>query len=108
MYLNMNPLDYLHLQLRLEGKEVIGNNLLRHVEVVPDEEVPLVLIAQLSDENLVSYFDEVLPSRAELYEALTKQVLEITFPNFDRLSTFLQSRIISFEVGHYKTYIFPE
>ena len=53
----MKPLDYLRLQLRLEGKEIIGDNLLRQVEVVPDEEMPLFLIAQLADEYLVAYFD---------------------------------------------------
>ena len=36
MYPRMNLLDYLHLQLRLEGKEIIRGNLLTQVEVVPD------------------------------------------------------------------------
>src|SRR5215510_15429154 len=62
MFQFMNPPDYLRLQLRLEGKEIIGDNLLRQVEVVPDEEVPLLLIAQLADENLAAYFDEALPT----------------------------------------------
>lgn len=102
----MNPLDYLHLQLRLEGKEIIGDNLLRQVEVVPDEEVPLMLIAQLANENFVTYFDEDL--ELELRTELTKQVSKFTFPNVDPLSAFLQSGNITFEVGYYKTYIFPE
>ena len=102
----MNPLDYLRLQLRLEGKEIIGDNLLKQVEVVPDEEVPLFLIAQLADENLVAYFDEAL--QTELHEALQARLSDFALPDIDRLSSFLQSRNISFEVGHYKTYIFPE
>jgi len=102
----MNPLDYLRLQLRLEGKEIISQNLLRQVEVVPDEEVPLMLIAQLADQNLVYYFDEDL--QIELREESTKRISEITFPNIDALATLLQSRNIPFEIGYYKTYIFPE
>lgn len=102
----MNPLDALRLQLRLEGKEIVRDNLLRQVEVVPDEEVPLILIAELADKKLVAYFDEALP--IELSEELTKQVPDITFPNIGPLSTVLQERNIFFEVGHYKTYIFPE
>ena len=102
----MSPLEYLHLQLRLEGKEIVNGNLLRQVEIVPDEEVPLMLIAQLADENLIAYFDEALPS--EVHEELTKQVSAITFPNIELLSVCLQKRKLSFEVGHYKTYVFPE
>jgi len=102
----MNPLDYLRLQLRLEGKEIVNGNLLRQVEIVPDEEVPLMLVAQLANENFVTYFDEDL--ELELRTELTKQVSKFTFPNVDPLSAFLQSGNITFEVGHYKTYIFPE
>lgn len=106
MCLLVNPLEYLRLQLRLEGKKVVHGNLLRQVEVVPDEEVPLLLIAQLADENLVAYFDEAM--QTELREELAKQVFQFKFPNIDPLSAFLQNRDISFEVGHYRTYIFPE
>lgn len=102
----MNPLEYLRLQLQLEGKEILHGNLLKQVQVVPGEEVPLLLIAQLADENPVAYFDEALP--AEVWEELTKQVSDITFPNIEPLSVCLQNRKLSFEVGHYKTYIFPE
>jgi hypothetical protein len=48
MFRFMNLLDYLRLQLRLEGKEIVSDNLLRQVEIVPDEEMPLFLIAQLA------------------------------------------------------------
>jgi len=102
----MNPLEYLRLQLRLEGKEVIKGKLLRQVEIVLDEEVPLMLIAQLMDQNVVAYFDETL--QPELHEELAKLCSEISFLNIDLLSTFLQQRDILFELGHYKTYIFPD
>jgi hypothetical protein len=102
----MNPLDYLRLQLRLEGKEIIKDNLLRQVEVVPDEEMPLMLIARLADSNFVAYFNETL--QPELRTALTKQVSNSAFPNIDHLSVFPGQRNIPIEVEHYKTYIFPE
>ncbi|HEU0292544.1 MAG TPA: GNAT family N-acetyltransferase [Anaerolineales bacterium] len=104
----MNPPDYLRLQLRLEGKEIIPGNLLRQVEVVPDEDMPLMVIVQLADQHLIHYFDEALPQRADLHEELARGVYAIRFPNVDRLSTLLQGRNIGFEIGHYKTYIFPE
>ena len=56
----MNPFDYLHVQLRLEGKEVINDNCLRQVEVVPDEEMPLVVIVYLTSNEMVVYYDEAL------------------------------------------------
>lgn len=50
----MKPLDYLQLQLRLEGKAILQNNLMRQVEVVPDEEMPLMVIASLANQELVA------------------------------------------------------
>ena len=35
----MQPLDYLQLQLRLEGKELVNGSVLHEVEHVPSEEV---------------------------------------------------------------------
>lgn len=102
----MSPLDYLRLQLRLEGKGIVQGNLLRQVEVVPDEEVPLMLLAQLADSNVVAYFDEGL--QAEFREDLRKQVSAMSFPNIDPLRAFLQNSDITSEVGHYKTYTLPE
>jgi GNAT superfamily N-acetyltransferase len=104
----MNLLDYLQIQLRLEGKEISNDNLLRQVEVLPDEDMPLMVIAQLADSNVVAYFDEALPLPAELCEELWKQVSRIRFPNIGPLSAFLPGQNITFEVGHYKTYLFPE
>lgn len=48
----MNPLDCLRLQPGLEGKEVIEGNLLRQVDVFPDQEMPLAA------NELVAYYDK--------------------------------------------------
>lgn len=100
----MSLLDYLHLQLRLEGKKLVGNNRLTQVEVVPGEDIPLMLLAQLADQKMVIYFDEAL--QPKLYSELTKQIHNISFPTINPLLDFLKTQSISFEVGHYKTHIF--
>jgi len=102
----MNPLEYLHLQLRLEGKEVVNGDLLRQVEVIPDEEMPLMTIASLSTNELVVYHDELLSP--ELCERLGEQVHGLNFPNIAPIIEVLKLQNIEVEVGHYKTYIFPE
>jgi RimJ/RimL family protein N-acetyltransferase len=101
----MNPLEYLHLQLRLEGKEVINGDQLRQVEVVPDEEMPLMVIARFPDDRILVCYDEAL--RPELRGELAKHVQESAFPEIHLLLEFLETQRISVEVGHYKTYIFP-
>jgi hypothetical protein len=102
----MNPLETLHLQLRLEGKEVVHGNLLRQVEVVPDEEMPLVVIASLSSQELVVYYDEALSP--ELRDGLGKQVRSADFPNTGPIIATLHQRYLKLEIGHFKTYTFPE
>jgi len=102
----MTPLDYLHLQLRLEGKEVINGSLLRQVEVVPDEEMPLMVIASLASNKLSVYYDETLPS--DLLDKLNEQVHSLSFPNIESIINTLQSHNFKLEIGHYKTYTFPE
>ena len=98
-------MDYLHTQLRLEGKEVIHGNLLRQVEIVPDEEIPLAAIASLSSNELVLYYDEALPS--ELHDDLDRQTPDLNFPNVDPMINVLQSHNFKLDIGHYKTYAFP-
>jgi hypothetical protein len=93
------------MQLRLEGKSITGRDCLRQVEIVPDEEMPLMIIAQLADGQVVAYYDESLP--LELHAGLEKQVSGIQFPVIDSLLDFLKSGNISIQVGHYKTYVFP-
>lgn len=99
----MEPLAYLHLQMRLEGKSLSRGCLMRRVEIVPDEEMPLMLIARLANEELVAYYDEAISP------ALQKQLsaIDIDFSKVDILLAALKRLNIQCEVGHYKTYIFP-
>ncbi len=100
----MNPLTYLHLQLRLEGKALVNEQFLRQVEAMPGEEMPLMLIAQLANKDFVVYYGEdVLP---DLQKELAANLFEGEFPKFDSLLSILRSHSMGFEVGHYKTYVF--
>ena len=101
----MEPLAYLHLQLRLEGKECRHGGLLRQVEVVPGEELPLLLIAQLANSGWVVYYDETMS--ADLQKKLSACVADIKFPDIDPLIAVLKSYHVRLEIGHYKTYVFP-
>lgn len=102
----MNPVEYLHFQLRLEGKEVVNGNLLRQVEAVPGEDMPLMILGFLATRDQVAYYDELLP--AELIQKLNDHISGVKFPNVDLIVSLLQSHGFKLEVGHYKTYIFPE
>jgi len=101
----MQPLDYLHLQLRLEGKEVIQGSFLREVETIPGEEMPLTLLAQLAEGPLVAYYDEMI--ERDFLEMLAASLNVIEFPNLDPLLDVLKKRNIQFDIGHYRTYVFP-
>lgn len=100
----MEPIKCLHLQLQLEGKESFGG-LIRQVEVVPDEDVPLLLIAQLFTGELIVYFDEAMSLR--LQKELAAGLNNIEFLNIDPVFHILENHCIPYEVGHYKTYVFP-
>jgi len=101
----MNPFEYLHLQLGLEGKAVINGDLLRQVEIVPEEEMPLMIIARCTDDDIVAYYDEAL--QPELRKRLGKRIQDVVFPEVSPLLAFLRTQNISVDVDHYKTYIFP-
>jgi len=101
----MNPLAYLHLQMRLEGKGLVNEHLMRQVEAVPDEEMPIMLIANLANEELVAYYDEAISP--DLQRELAVNVSEIEVPKLDHLLNILKKHNIDHEVGHYKTYVFP-
>src|SRR5512139_739122 len=101
----MNPPEALQLQLRLEGFEIVSGNRLRQVEVLPGEEMPLMILAQLADGQITAYFDETL--KQDLYLELMEQMQHIHFPSIDPLRKFLDAHNIPFHVGHYRTNLFP-
>jgi hypothetical protein len=101
----MKPLEALQLQLRLEGFEIVSGNRLRQVEILPDEEMPLMILTQLADGPVVPYFDESLD--LGLYQELMDQTKLIQFPDIDPLINVLNMQNIPFRVGHYKTSLFP-
>lgn len=101
----MNPLEALQFQLRLEGFEIVNGNRLRQVETVPCEEIPLMVLAQLADGRVAAYFDESLP--LNLYLELMESARHIPFPTIGPLLETLAKQHISFQVGHYKTHLFP-
>jgi RimJ/RimL family protein N-acetyltransferase len=104
-YKRMEPLAYLHIQMRLEGKGLVNEHLMRQLEVMPDEELPWVLIARLASGKLVAYYDEAISS--DLQKELAESIFETEFSKIDSLGRVLKSHNIRFEVGHYKTYVFP-
>jgi RimJ/RimL family protein N-acetyltransferase len=99
----MDLLAYLHLQLRLEGKEILAGCLLRQVEMVPDEDVPLMLIAQLADgESIADYDERISP---DLQRDLQAGLTTIRFPEIGLLRNVVEKVHLRFEMGHYKTYV---
>lgn len=101
----MEPRAYLQLQLRLEGLKVFNESLLRQVEVVPDEEVPFMLIAQLANQEMLVYYDEALSS--DLQKELAASIPDAQVPDVDSLLDVLKKQNLHYQVGHYKTYVFP-
>ncbi len=99
----MQPLEYLHLQMQLEGREIRRGCFLGQVEIVPGEEMPLVLIARLANEEPVAYYAEDLPP--DLQKRLSAAVMD--FPECIPLLHVLRDHEIECELEHYKTYIFP-
>jgi RimJ/RimL family protein N-acetyltransferase len=99
----MDLLAYLHLQLRLEGKEILAGCLLRQVEMVPDEDVPLMLIAQLADGESIAYYDERISP--DLQRELQAGLTTIRFPEIGLLRNVVEKVHLRFEMGHYKTYV---
>jgi len=101
----VEPIRYLHLQLRLEGKVIVEERFIREVEAVPGEDVPLLLVAGLADGKVVAYCDEALAR--DLQAMLTARIANLDFPAIDPLLDALRKQGVQCEVGHYKTYVFP-
>jgi len=99
----MEPLAYLHLQMRLEGKGLVTGCFMRQVEIVPGEEMPIMLIARFVNGELVIYYDEAISPDLQKQLATAKMDFPKVIPYLD----VLKAHHMQCEVGHYKTYIFP-
>ncbi len=99
----MKPIDYLHLQMELEGIRVSGGNLITRAHPAV-EDFPLVLVADFNSGEKVVYFDDTIPRVVyDRLEVSNLQVSEIALAAKE-----FSSCGINTEVGSFKTYIFPE
>lgn len=101
----MKPLDYLHLQMALEGKGVSLENILIPAPPVTDT-FPLILLGQTADGQKVVYFNELLPRN--LREQIVTLAPKDLFASVMTLYPVLKANGIQPQTGHYRTYIFPE
>jgi len=99
----MKPLDYLSLQMRLEGVQRGSGNFITRTSP-GDNEFPLVLQAHTADGQEIVCFDERLPP------ALYYRLMSDSLPSFKVESAFAVFALfgISAKVGHFRTYIFPD
>jgi predicted GNAT family acetyltransferase len=98
---SMKPIDFLHLQMELEGISVHGGSFITRLH--PDvTEFPLILFASTSDKQNIAYFDDSLPK--ELLNTLISLnwnsfADEVAIREFDTFG-------IPTKVGHFRTYTF--
>jgi len=101
----MKPLDFLYLQMKLEG---IGLN--EHGHLIPlysdVEDFPMFLFAQLNDGKTACHFAASLPG--VLQTSLGEQIPCLQFPNVQKIIDIFEEYSIKVELGHFKIYWFPE
>ena len=101
----LKALDYLHLQMKLEGIVLSRNGVITRLSPYC-EDMPLVLLAQTHDGKSVTYFSDTLP--VELQRKLIADASKFEFPKVEVLLEPIRAFGIQLKVGHFKTYIFPE
>ena len=100
----MDSVEYLHIQMELEGLHLNQDGLIASLGPEHDDH-PLVIIAQTVDGRTVTYLYEMLPVR--LRAELSVYRTQVSFLNIDALLNLLDSYGIRCKVEHYKTYVFP-
>ncbi len=90
--------------MQLEGIGLVGDRLVREVQVTPDGDLPLLLIAKLSTREVVTYYNESLP--IDLQRNLSASISGVKFPSVNSVFRLLKSKNIQAKAGHYITYIF--
>ena len=101
----MQPIDFLHLQMKLEGISLDQDH--RLIPIYPDpEEFPLFLYAQLNNGKTVSHFATSLPTK--LQTDLEEQIPRVQFPNIQDVIALFEQYNIPGKAGYFKTYRFPD
>jgi hypothetical protein len=101
----MDPLEYLHIQMRLEGKGLSQDGLL--TSLGPDgEDIPLVILAKTEIGQQVTYFSNSLPSKLRI--EILNRCRDSETPAIEAILCQLRTNGIPIKLGHYKTYIFPK
>ncbi len=100
----MDLVDYLHIQMELEGLHLNQDGLITSPGLEHDDQ-PLVLIAQTLDGRTVTYLHEMLS--VPLREELSAHQSQVRFPKIEALLNLLDSYGLRYKVGHFKTYVFP-
>jgi hypothetical protein len=100
----MQPLDYLYAQMHLEGKGLAPPDRLTRLPTVEDD-VPLVLVAQLADATTKVFFGELLT--AVMQEQFILHVQALQFPLVTPIRQVLHAYGIRTQLGHFRTYLFP-
>ncbi len=101
----MDSMEYLHVQMELEGLHLNQDGLITSFGLEHDDQL-LVIIAQTMDGRTVTYLHEMLP--VQLREELSVHKSQVSFPKIDALLHLLDSYAIRYKMGHYKTYVFPQ
>jgi hypothetical protein len=101
----MHPLTYLHLQMQLEGNILLGDRLTREMSSPPDEKPPLMLLARLTTQEVIAYYNESVST--ELKKKLAASVQDNEFPQIHPILNILNSQNMRTRIDHFITYVFP-
>jgi RimJ/RimL family protein N-acetyltransferase len=100
----LDSLEYLHVQMRLEGLGLNRDGSIVSFGPASDDH-PLVIIAQTTDGRTITYLHERLP--IELRDRLSARKSQISFPDVDAWLDLFDLDRRRYKVGHSKTYVFP-
>jgi len=101
--IDMDPLEYLFLQMKLEGKGYNQDGVLSSLGP-GSEDIPQVILAKGNDGQQKSFYGSSIPR--EIQKDINHH--KITFSDSEQLIGQIRSHNIQIKVGRYKTYIFPD
>jgi len=101
----MQPLEYQQLQMHLEGICLDRDGWLIPLHENVDA-FPYFIFVQGENGERVQYFSASLPLEAQL--AIKRQDTLLKFPDIQPVIDILDCQNIKFQIGHFKTYRFPE